>query len=220
MHLTFRDYMELKLVEKLLDFKGRVEVAVGPVRSLDEFIDISRMRTLQLEQSLLRGDHIRIYNADDVTRSPTASLAGTAWEMEASGNVNFETRSESGEMVGRASRVTYVQAKDLVVINGDPQIPAEIRFRPDNTSRYALAVLSLWQGSINTKSFQASGDLKIAGNSQFVPVGGAVPENWRTGSINPSAAPGIPANPGAPPPAPTNAPPARPRDAMNDWFKR
>jgi hypothetical protein len=129
-------------------------------------------------------------------------------------------------MIGRASRVTYIQSKDLVVINGDPQIPAEIRFRPDDTSRYALAILSLWQGSINTRSLQASGDLKIAGNSQFVPRGGAVPDNWKSGSVSagtsPQPTPGNSSQPSTQPGSslPGATQPARPRDAINDWFKK
>ncbi len=70
---------------------GKVEVGLGPLQSFDQHIDINNMRTLQLDQSLLNGDLLRIYDASDVTHRPTATMADGNWEFAAQGNVFFES---------------------------------------------------------------------------------------------------------------------------------
>ncbi|MCC6511805.1 MAG: hypothetical protein IT423_22075 [Pirellulaceae bacterium] len=225
LHLKFRDTMEFRLSDKQLTFMGKVEVGLGPINSLEQMIDLNSMRTLQLDQSLLSGDLLRIYDASDVTRTPTASLSDGAWEFEAMGNVNFESKNDKGDLVGKASRITYFQSKDLLVIRGDGRIPAEIRMRPEVATQFSLAILSIWQGSINTKTFQQGpnqeGEFQLAGGTQLIPPTQPLPDNWKSGSITPvaSGAPGTGTGPGALPGALPSAGPARPRDGIQDWFK-
>lgn len=217
MHLKFRDSMELLLTEKRLSFMGKVEVGMGPLQSFDQQIDINSMRTLQLDQSLLYGDLLRIYDASDVTHRPTATMADGNWEFAAQGNVFFESRSDNGELVGKASDLTYVQAKDLLVIRGDTRIPAELRFKPQNTNKGALGILSLNQGSFNTKTFGQEGELQIS-SMQWVPQGTQLPSNWKTGNLAPPSAgsPAAGAIPGATSITPTTP---RPRDGLQNWMK-
>lgn len=212
MHLRFRDTMEARLTDKQLTFAGKVEVGMGPVQTLDEFIELNSMRNLKLDQSLLSGDLLRIYDASDVTRAPSATLAEGAWEFEAMGNVNFEGKNETGELAGKAARMTYFQAKDLLIIRGDMRIPAELRLKPEASSSAELMVLSIWSGSFNTKTFQpgptgqgGEGELQLAG-TQVIPRGQALPNgNWKSGNLAPAT------------PAPA---PPRPRDGLQDWFKK
>ena len=205
MHLFFRDSMELLLTDKRLSFMGKVEVGMGPIASFDQQINIDQMKVLQLEQSLLYGDLLRIYDASDVTHRPTATMADGAWEFAAQGNVSFESRSDNGELFGKASELTYIQAKDLLIIRGDTRIPAEIRVKPQDISKGALGIFSLNQGSFNTKTFGQEGDLKIS-SVQWIPVGGPVPNDWKKGNANQPAANPQPVAP-------------RPRDGLNNWMK-
>lgn len=205
MHLKFRDTMEARLTEKQLSFLGRVEVGIGPVASLEDVINLDTMRTLQPEQMLLGGDLLRIYDASDLSQSPTANpstMAEGAWEFEAMGNVTFEGNRESGEFAGKAYRMTYAQSKDLLHIRGDARVPAELQYRP-RTSSVESTTLKLWAGSLNTKTMRpsadADGQLELAPGSQVVPRRAAG------------------ATEVTPPPA---GPSVRPRDAATDLFKR
>ncbi len=208
MHLKFRDSMELLLTEKRLSFMGKVEVGMGPIQSFDQQIDINNMRVLQLDQSLLNGDLLRIYDASDVTHRPTATMADGNWEFAAQGNVLFESQSDNGELFGKASELTYVQAKNLLIIRGDTRIPAEIRVKPKNNSQGALGIFSLNQGSFNTKTFGQEGELQIT-SVQWVPHGSPLPSDWKTGSLTPNG-------PASNSPTP-NIP--RPRDGLQNWMK-
>ncbi len=226
MHLRFRDSMELLLAEKRLSFMGKVEVGMGPLQSLDQQIDINSMRVLQKDQSLLNGDLLRIYDASDVTHRPTATMADGNWEFAAQGNVFFESRSDSGELVGKAAELTYVQSKDLLIIRGDTRIPAEIRVKPQNSEQGALGIFNLNRGSFNTKTFGQEGDLQIA-SVQWVPHGSNVPANWKTGALvlpanGPNNGPNNGLNNGlnnGGPAAPNAPAPPRPRDGLQNWMR-
>ncbi len=182
MHLRFRDTMELLTAEKRLSFMGKVEVGMGPLQSFEQQVNINDMRVLQQDQSLLSGDLLRIYDASDVTHRPTATMADGAWEFAAQGNVFFESRSDNGELVGKASDLTYIQAKDLLIIRGDTRIPAEIRVKPANSNQGALGIFHLNQGSFNTKTFGQEGDYQIT-SVQWIPAGTPLPDNWKSGVI-------------------------------------
>lgn len=210
MHLNFRDSMELLLTEKRLSFMGKVEVGLSPIQSFRQKINIDSMRVLQMDQSLLNGDLLRIYDASDVTHRPTATMADGAWEFAAQGNVAFESCSDNGELFGKASELTYIQAKDLLIIRGDTRIPAEIRLKPKNNNQGALGIFSLNQGSFNTKTFGQEGDIQIT-SVQWIPNGVPIPADWKKGNLAP--APG-----GAP--AGNSQPAPRPRDGLQNMFKQ
>ncbi len=127
---------------------------------------------------------------------------------------SLKARSENGELAGRASELTYVQAKDLLVIRGDPRIPAELRFKPQDTNKGALGILSLNQGSFNTKTFGQEGELQIS-SMQWVPHGTPLPSNWKTGNVVPPPSGSSAANPipGATSITPTTP---RPRDGLQN----
>ena len=210
MHLDFRDSMELLLTEKRLSFMGKVEVGLGPIKSFDQQINLKTMQVLQLDQSLLSGDLLRIYDASDVTHRPTATMADGAWEFAAQGNVAFESCTDNGELFGKASELTYIQSKDLLIIRGDTRIPAEIRVKPQNSNQGALGIFSLNQGSFNTKTFGQEGDIQIT-SMQWIPHGAPVPGNWKKGNVAPGgAAPGA----GNPQPVPL------PRNGLQNIFKQ
>lgn len=204
MHLKFRDTMEARLTERQLSFLGSVEVGIGPVRSLEEVINLDSMRTLEPEQILLSGDLLRVYDASDLSRSPSSSsMAEGAWEFEAMGHVAFEGKRDSGDFSGKAYRLTYAQAKDLIHVRGDARVPAELHYRPRASTSIESTRLNLWSGSLNIKTMRPTGDgadgqIELAPGSQIVPRGQAGAE---AGS--------------APPP-----PPVRPRDAVNELFNR
>lgn len=203
-HLKFRDTMEVRLTEKQLSFLGKVEVGMGPAKSWDDLINLDNMRTLQMDQTLLTGDLLRAYDVSDISRAtPTASLADGAWELQVMGSVNFEGKRESAHFAGKAHSAKFAQAKNLLLVEGDARLPAELRVTPDASSSLESLNVRVKHASFDTATMRPI-EFELAEGTQAVP---------RTPGAAPSGLP-----PGAsPPPA---APPVRPRDAGNNWFQQ
>lgn len=128
-HLMFRDSFVAFLDRDEVVFEGKVQVANGPLQSMQQTIDLTRMRSLQMGQSSLEADQIRVYDTSRL-RS-TASLprhrpGDSAWNVQASGNVAFEGIVQTGHYKGTASEIKYVEAKQHIIVNGDARRNATI----------------------------------------------------------------------------------------------
>ena len=67
-------------------------------------------------------------------------------EMAAEGNIRLEDQGVQGDLyTAEAARMTYSEAKDLVVLRGDSRVPAEL----DTQTGPAAARSSLRAGTIN-----------------------------------------------------------------------
>jgi hypothetical protein len=199
-HLKFRDTMEVRLTEKQLSFLGKVEVGMGPAKSWDDLIDLDSMRTLEMEQTLLTGDLLRAYDVSDISRAtPAASLTDGAWELQVMGNVNFEGKRDSGHFAGKAYSIKYAQAKNLLLLEGDGRLPAELRVTPDSTSAVSSFIGKVKHASFDTATMRPI-EFELAEGTQAIPRAAA----------------------GTPPPAapPAASPPALPRNGVSDWFKK
>jgi hypothetical protein len=203
MHLKFRDTLEARLTDKQLSFIGKVEVGTGPIANLEQVINLDAMRTLQPEQTVLNGDLLRIYDVTDIAgRSHGSTLAEGAWEFEAMGNVTFEGKRSTGDFAGKAYRITYAQAKELLIIKGDARVPADLQLQTQGA--FEKVVLKVWSATVNTHTMRPEGQLELANGSQAIPRGQPTPEN---------ASPSL-VNPGGP-----EATKPRPRNGVSDWLK-
>lgn len=205
-HLKFRDTMEVRLTEKQLSFLGRVEVGMGPAQSWDDLIDLDRMRTLKMDQTLLTGDLLRAYDVSDLSQStPAASLTDGAWELQVMGNVNFEGKRDSGHFAGKAYSIKYAQAKNLLLVDGDGRLPAELRLTPAATSAFESFIGKVKHASFDTHTMRPI-EFELAEGTQAIPrnaSGGAAPQGTQPA--------GSPAS---------SSPTVRPRNEVNNWLKQ
>lgn len=164
-HLKFRDSMVGYLDRKQLIFEGKVEVGVSPLQSWDEMVDVTQMQQLTMDQMLLNCDQLNVYDTSALSTLP--SLAGTprnTWEIQAAGNVAFNGRAESGTYDGTGHQVTYVQAKELLVLRGDGRDSAMLRRVPPAGARPNFsgdAVLHVDEVRINPRTLATQGEIKL-----------------------------------------------------------
>ncbi|MEO8269831.1 MAG: hypothetical protein ABI557_08925, partial [Aureliella sp.] len=209
-HLIFRESMSGFLDRSELDFLGRVELAAGPLANWDESIDLAQMQRLAINQMHLDCDLLKLYDTSRL--SSTASLtsgrgtgidqASKAWEFQAKGNVHFAGKAESGDYEGEGAEVTYVQAKELLTLFGEPRRSARIIRTPTDRSLEGPINASVEYAAINPRT--------LAIESFKIGQDGIRVEAPSAGSNTPgSIAP--PAN---------NLPVPNPRSSVSDFFQR
>lgn len=155
-HLTFRESMRGFLDRSELYFQGKVELAAGPLTTWEDAIDLARMQRLGMNQIHLDCDLLKVYDTSGL--SSTASLAlgqdraSKAWEFQAKGNVHFAGKAESGDYQGEGAEVTYVQAKELLTLFGEPRRPARIIKTPSNPAAEGTINASVEYAAINPRT--------------------------------------------------------------------
>ncbi len=115
-HLVYQESLNVSLNDQSLDFNRQVRIGARAVSSFEEIVDVNQMQGLRLGESLLDCERLRL--SVDMSRSQTP--AASAWEMEATGGLAFQTRNERGLFSGTADRGSYAAAKDLFLIDGAP----------------------------------------------------------------------------------------------------
>ena len=115
-HLIYARTLEANTNTQSLDFLDGVRIGGRAVATWDDLIDVAQMQGLRLGESTLDCDRLRL--ALDRTRPWVP--AAQAWEMEAIGNVAFQTRIESGLFNGTADHASYAASKDIFLIEGVP----------------------------------------------------------------------------------------------------
>lgn len=155
-HLTFRESMRGFLDRSELYFQGKVELAAGPLASWEDAIDLAKMQRLALNQIHLDCDLLKVYDTSGL--SSTSSLATSqvratkAWEFQAKGNVHFAGKAESGNYQGEGAEVTYVQAKELLTLFGEPRRPARIIKTPNDPTTEGTINASVEYAAINPRT--------------------------------------------------------------------
>ncbi len=208
-HLVFRDSMSGFLDRSELDFLGKVEMAVGPLASWDDSIDLAQMQTLKLDQMQLDCDLLKLYDTSSL--SGTSNLAAgpdnssKAWEFQAKGNVHFAGKSESGDYAGDGSEVTYVQSKELLTLMGEPRRPAHIIRSPANRETEGTIHASVEYAAINPRT-GAIENYSVGQEGIRVELPAAGSDS--TGGSS-SLGPALP-----------TTPPPNPRGSVSDFFQR
>lgn len=155
-HLTFRDSMRGFLDRSELYFQGKVELAAGPLATWEDAIDLAKMQRLAMDQMHLDCDLLKVYDTSGLssTVSPAAGQdrASKAWEFQAKGNVHFAGKAESGDYQGEGAEVTYVQAKELLTLFGEPRRPGRIIITPNNPGTKEIINASMEFAAINPRT--------------------------------------------------------------------
>lgn len=148
LHLAFRDSLQANVTNQSLEFIGNVRIASRPVVGWDDRIDAELVEGLRLGESTLDCERLRL--GIDPNRS--RRLISTAWEMEATGRVIFQTRNDKGLFSGQAQRASYTAAKDVFLIEGEPGYGATLnQTLPTGAAGMNVAVKRM---SVNTRTME------------------------------------------------------------------
>ncbi len=203
-HLVFRESMVAFMDRTEVVFEGKVELAAGPLQSWEDMIDLNTMQSLKPDQMLLSCDLLKAYDTSDLNAAPTtyASTSGptignspssAAWEVQALGNVRFSGKSTKGDYSGNGYRVTYTQAKDRMLLEGDGRTAARVKLIPADTSQLEFDVIS---AAFNVKTL-ATQEFRLT----------------RASGTAPSASPAQSSN------TPTTPNSSSPRSGVSDWLR-
>ncbi len=161
-HLSFRESMVAQMATSEVRFNGKVELAAGPLQSWEDMIDLNTMQRLKTDEMLLNCDMLKAYDTSGLgsRNSSFASQNTATWEFEALGNVRFAGKAIEGDYSGHGYRVTYTQAKDLLVLEGDGRTAAHIRREVAPNSREQNFEADVISAAINVKTMAAQ-DVRI-----------------------------------------------------------
>jgi hypothetical protein len=177
-HLVFRDSMRGFLSRSEIYFQGKVELAVGPLRSWTDSIDLARMQQLSMDQLLLGCDLLKVYDTSGLSttsRPPSGASVNKSWEFQAKGNVTFEGKTESGDYEGNGTEVAYVQQKELLLLWGEPRRPAHIKRTPANRAAEGAFEASVEYVAIHPKTLSIE-SYKVGQNGIRVELPTGAPE--------------------------------------------
>lgn len=116
LNIRFQDSILGNLNTRQMAFRDRVRTVYGPVLSWEEVLDADRPDRLGPEAVLLTCDQLAVAE----TPFPVGNRRGM--ELEAAGTAVVEGRS----FTARGARMTYHEAKGLLVLEGDGRSDAEL----------------------------------------------------------------------------------------------
>jgi len=120
LHVKFQGSAAGNLRRHDLTFHDRVQTAFAPVDAWDAVLDVDDPDALPPGGVSLKCDRLGVHEMP-------APLSGQrAVELEAAGNVLVEGRTDDGLYAARALRMTYDEAKGLLVLEGDGHTAAEL----------------------------------------------------------------------------------------------
>jgi len=137
LHVEFQGSVTGNLHAREMTFHDRVRTAYAPVQSWQAMLDPDQPDGLPPDGVVMHCDRL------SAVQMATPTGEGRAMEFEAYGN----TVVESSTFTARAIRITYAEAKDLLVLEGDGRSDAEL-FRQQwiggPTSRAAAEKIFYW----------------------------------------------------------------------------
>ena len=102
-----------------VSFQQRVNCVYEEVDSWQARVDVRDPDLLSKHGMLLTADRL------SVAEGPALTAGSRTFELEASGNVT----AENGTFLARAARITYNQAKEWLILEGNGYAPAEVSFQ-------------------------------------------------------------------------------------------
>ena len=117
--VEFQDRIDGNLHDRTLTFHDQVHCVYGPVDSWDATLDVDDPDSLGPNGALLTSDELT------VTQMTTPLDGGESMELVAQGNV----RAEGNMFNAWGHRMTYDQAKDLLILEGTGRVDAELYYQ-------------------------------------------------------------------------------------------
>ncbi len=148
LNVTFQREMHGNLRRREMRFEGKVQTMYGPVPNWDHALDPDEPAGWGPRGMHMSCDRLSI------TEMPQIERDKKNYEMEADGN----TLVEGTGFTARAARLTYAQAKDLLVLEGNGRTSARLyrQKRPGQPSSQAEAMKILYWPSTNRAEFDGA----------------------------------------------------------------
>ena len=138
--VDFQRGLSGNLGQRTLEFQQRVEAIFGPVTSWEETLDLHNAHGLPPKTVRISSDVLSVGQTPPLPGVRRGSL-----EMSAVGNILVE----GDTFTGRSSRLSWSEAKDLIVFEGDGRSDAEL-YRQERvgapTSTASAGKISYWRG--------------------------------------------------------------------------
>jgi len=190
-HLSFIGRMEGNMERRSATFYERIEALFGPIASWDDALNVHTVDRLGRNQSLLFSDQLDIFDASGLSwnQSPDRNLGAAnnaAWEIAASGRVQMQSSTETGDVIVLANALKYAAISDTVRVEGSQQQPARINKAQINTPPIDIQVKS---AAIRLKT----GEMDLQGIS----IEGTLPQSLQPANAPTGPLKSSPAGPGA-----------------------
>ena len=144
--VRFEDEMVGNMETRQIECRGRVETVYGPVVRWDATLDSDPPEGPGPGVFLLTSDRLAL--AESETHGSDAH--GPAVELLAEGDATIEGKG----FTARGQRISYAQAKDLFILEGDGRNDAQIWFQGSSTPDAAAQQIRFWP---RTRSLQVDG---------------------------------------------------------------
>ena len=154
LHVRFDDRISGNVHDRKLTFHGNVRTVYTPADRLDPPVPESDPAALPPRSLVMTCDRLTVAQSPSIpTAAPHAAVAAEppiAIELEATGNTLVESR----QYTARANRLTYTEAKDLLVLEGDGRTDAQL-YRQQQiggpTSQATAGRIFFWPGTNRLK---------------------------------------------------------------------
>ncbi len=164
LHMTFFGKMGGEMNEHRVTFFDKIDALLGPIADWNDSVDVRRAETLGPNQSRLHSDELSLFDASGLSYNQEVKN-DMAWEINASGNAQLTSRTDSGDVVIDASKLSYAAAQDTVRVEGTARRGATIHQYPLNGSGNSSQEIVVSSATMRLKTGELSGQIrKIEGN--------------------------------------------------------
>jgi hypothetical protein len=211
LHLTFLGRVEGSMQQRMVSFYDKIDSLLGPIRDWNQAVDVRQAETLGPNQSRLLCDQLNLFDSSGLSYNQNRiGPQKASWEIDALGNSQLASRTDSGDVVIDANRIGYAAIEDSVRIEGTSRRGATIRRLPFGDQRKEADEFQVSSATMRLKTGQL--------DAQIRRIEGSLPPQYQrpVDTQNPAGSPtqprpGTPNAPGSALPSPRDFNPLQPR---------
>jgi hypothetical protein len=211
LHLTFLGRVEGSMQKRMVSFYDKIDSLLGPIKDWNGAVDVRYAETLGPNQSRLLCDQLNLFDSSGLSYNQNRmGPKQAAWEIDALGNAQLASRTDSGDVVIDGNRIGYTALEDSVRIEGSSRRAASIRRIPIAGQQGEADEFQVSSATMRLKTGQL--------DAQIRRIEGAVPPQFQrpvdtqsSGAPSPQSKPGTPNAPGSALPSPRDFNPLQPR---------
>jgi hypothetical protein len=211
LHLTFLGRVEGSMQQRMVSFYDKIDSLLGPIKDWNGAVDVRYAETLGPNQSRLLCDQLNLFDSSGLSYNQNRmGPKQAAWEIDALGNAQLASRTDSGDVVIDGNRIGYAALEDMVRIEGSSRRAASIRRIPIAGQQGEADEFQVSSATMRLKTGQL--------DAQIRRIEGAVPPQFQRpvdtktqGAPSPQSQQGTPNAPGSALPSPRDFNPLQPR---------
>lgn len=161
LHLMFLGRVEGSMPQRMVSFYDKIDSLLGPINDWNGAVDVRNAETLGPNQSRLLCDQLNLFDASGLSYNQNRSGGKqAAWEIDALGNAQLASRTDSGDVVIDANRIGYAALEDAVRIEGSARRGATIRRLPTGDSQRGAEEFQLSSATMRLKTGQLDAQIR------------------------------------------------------------